>query len=532
MVIPLSDYETNLDIQQLITNSLQFRYGVRIDMTVCQELQRLGRFLLLLDGFDEMASRVDPDVVRENFREINKISRIPENVFLVTCRTHFFRDKVQAEVLADFEVIYVPEWGESELREYLQRRFGDKWEQQLDRIYSTHNLAELAQTPLFLEMISETLPTLGDQVYRTELYKAYTDKWIEGQSMRRGARLEREERHSFVVELAMKLFRDDRVSCHYSEFVQIIRDRFQLNDAAEIDYLQNDVRNCTFVTRNASGNYEFRHKSFMEYFVAQGLAAAISADDAQVLGLKRLTPEVRGFLSEMLDTEQAPETLNRWFEGKESSSLLRDNTLALLTDLRVAVPTIEEKPQTPEAQEIALFTKFLRGETVAFNQVFSRFYPLIVQFLLSRGFDRQLASDSASDALIKVLEQRDRITAVQDVESQLFRIARNIATDYHRKSSRSPIASFGEISELDNIFQSGGGWFEVPETSRDDATIDVELAMSRLTSDEELVIRRLMFEGFTVSDVARELGRSLRTVRELRKRSLAKLKTFLREEAS
>lgn len=42
IVIGLSDYEAKLDIQELVTNTLQFRYGVRIDLTLCQELQRLG----------------------------------------------------------------------------------------------------------------------------------------------------------------------------------------------------------------------------------------------------------------------------------------------------------------------------------------------------------------------------------------------------------------------------------------------------------------------------------------------------------
>ena len=117
VIVPLSDYETRLDIQELITNTLQFRYGVRIDLTICQELQRLGRFLFLFDGFDEMASRVDRDVVLDNLRELNKVARIKENKFVVTCRTHFFRDNVEASVFDEFETLYIPEWGATELGE-------------------------------------------------------------------------------------------------------------------------------------------------------------------------------------------------------------------------------------------------------------------------------------------------------------------------------------------------------------------------------------------------------------------------------
>jgi hypothetical protein len=213
IIINLGDYDRTQDIQEVITSTLQFGHGVRIDSALCQELQRLGKFVLIFDGFDEMAAQVDPDTIRENLREINKISRIPENRFLLTCRTHFFRDRVQVEVLTDFDILYLPEWGELELRIFLQKRFGDSWQQQLDRIRGTHNLEELAQTPLFLEMIVETLPKLGDQVRRIELYKIYTDKWIKKQSGHRGARLNEEERKQFINDLAINLYTEDSLSC-------------------------------------------------------------------------------------------------------------------------------------------------------------------------------------------------------------------------------------------------------------------------------------------------------------------------------
>ncbi|UCG57269.1 MAG: restriction endonuclease, partial [Phycisphaerales bacterium] len=38
VLVNLSDYESKLDIQELVTNTLQFNYGVRIDLTLCQEL--------------------------------------------------------------------------------------------------------------------------------------------------------------------------------------------------------------------------------------------------------------------------------------------------------------------------------------------------------------------------------------------------------------------------------------------------------------------------------------------------------------
>ena len=175
-----------------------------------------------------MATKVDPEITRDNLNEINKITEIPENKFVVTCRTHFFRDKVQTEILTEFDLLYIPEWGETELKEYLQKRFGKDWESRLKTISGTHNLPELAQTPLFLEMIVETLPKLGDEVKRKELYRIYTNNWINEQSKRRGARLTSEQRERLVTELALKLYLEGKGFCHYSEFTPIIRQKFEI----------------------------------------------------------------------------------------------------------------------------------------------------------------------------------------------------------------------------------------------------------------------------------------------------------------
>ncbi len=368
IVVSLSDYETKLDIQQLVTNTLQFRYGVRIDHSVCQELQRLGRFLFNFDGLDEMATRVDPEVVRENLREINKVARIQENLFVVTCRTHFFRDRVQTEVLANFEMLFIPEWGEAELREYLLKRFGNDWERHLDRIHGTHNLAELAQTPLFLEMITETLPKLGEQVRRSELYETYTETWIVEQSQRRGARLQSQDRKHFVIELATKLYKDNRLTCHYSEFSGMLQKRFSVQDAGQIDYLQSDVRSCTFLTRNSNGDYEFKHKSFMEYFVAKAIKEQLVRGLDELIRLMPLPIEVKGFLVELLSNVEQHKLLLEWHQTAQDR-VLRDNVFALMVGLRLAIPAEQRPNLSREKSEEEMVLLFLQGDTEVFAQL-------------------------------------------------------------------------------------------------------------------------------------------------------------------
>lgn len=545
IVVSLSDYETKLDIQQLITNTLQFRYGIRADLSICQELQRLGRFLFIFDGLDEMATRVDPEVVRENLREINKVARIQENVFIVTCRTHFFRDRVQAEVLGDFEMLFIPEWRETELQEYLQKRFGSEWEKHLDRIHGTHNLAELAQTPLFLEMIVETLPKLGEQVRRSELYETYTNAWVVEQSQRRGARLQSDDRKRFVIELATRLYKDNRVSCHYSEFSEMLRKRFMVQDAGQIDYLQSDVRNCTFLTRNSNGDYEFRHKSFTEYFVAVAIKEQFDVDSAELLRLKPLPVEVKGFLVELLSQDPPHELLTRWHKSEEEA-VLRDNAFALAVGLQVQIPTVARAKLDDKTPTDELLLLFLQGNTEAFTQMMHRYFPAVQSRLLTMGLSHVVAREAAYDVFFIILQNRDRISSPKEFVPYLLRTARWKAVDLKRREQRDANRNVS-LDELTRGIEFPDGYYNFPANNIPDPNLwpdeqlmhkeywethdgqvsEIDAAMSRLSETEQTIIRRSLFEGAKGSEIAKTIGISMSKFYRIRSEAVRRLRTIL-----
>jgi RNA polymerase sigma factor (sigma-70 family) len=536
IIVNLSDYDSKLHIQQLILNTLQFRYNINITYTLCQELQRLGRFILLFDGFDEMATRVDPDTIRENLREINKVSEIAENKFILTCRTHFFRDRVQAEVLTEFDVLYIPEWSEPELKEYLQKRFGAEWESQLKKISGTHNLPELAQTPLFLEMIVETLPKLGEEVKRVELYKVYTDKWIQDQSRRKGARLTADQRSQFVRGLALKLYCEGKLSCHHTEFIPILRQRFEIDDAAQMDYLRSDVQTCTFLTRDASGNYGFRHKSFMEFFVAQTLADEIKRGSHEHLGQMLLPLEIRGFLVDFLIDNPPADTLKEWLQNAENS-ILQDNSLTLLSRLRISISDTKLDKEPAEESKTKIAAQFLQGDTAGFDLLYHRYRGPLVNFIRSRMHRHFLIEDIAIDiedividTFIKAWQYRDRLDRVEDIQSFLFRIANNVCIDYAKARGRFRYVNIDEILDDRLPFYE-----EVIEPRYEEPLMELRMltqALGQLPERDRHVILGTIVEGKTTEEVGRELNLTSGTVRAIRHRALVKLKHLIKGEGA
>ena len=539
VVINLKEYDSKFHIQELIFRILHYRYHLNITSQICLELQRLGRFVFLFDGFDEMATKVDPEVIRENLNEINKVTEIPENKFVITCRTHFFRDKVQTEILTEFDLLYIPEWGEIELKEYLQKRFGKEWKSQLERISGTHNLPELAQTPLFLEMIVETLPKLGDEVKRKELYRIYTNNWIKEQSKRRGARLNSEQREKLVTELAMKMYLDGKGSCHYSEFTPIIREKLDIDDAVQMDYIRNDVQNCTFLIRDANGNYQFRHKSFMEFFVAQTLAKKILRGSNEILGKFPLPVEIRGFLVDSLMDNPPEEIFIKWLVELSDNSILRNNLLALMPRLKINIPTESDQLNFILDEDTKIASKLVEGDFNAFGEIYKNNQKRLLSYLIKRGCPIEVAEDVVVDAFLSIMQRKEQIE-VENITAFLLKVVHYRFLDYRRKNSKTFISidsddidfltDFEEEADEDALQRSDELNYDTPELIQENklqTSLEIKEAIERLAEDERQFLDFYFFQSLSVKEISEKLNISPSTVYLRKKNMQNKLKNIL-----
>jgi len=70
-------------------------------------LRRTAQLVFILDGFDEMASKVDRATINENLREIIELVGTSKNSLILTCRTHFFHSIVDESKLNSFNIAYL-----------------------------------------------------------------------------------------------------------------------------------------------------------------------------------------------------------------------------------------------------------------------------------------------------------------------------------------------------------------------------------------------------------------------------------------
>lgn len=311
--ISLKEYGKTLSVEQLITGLLLNRYGIQIpNYRIFEKLLESGRFVVLLDGFDEMATKSDRITTIENFRELNKLAS-SRNKVVLTCRTHYFKTKKDVDEILDkkydtelmeeisdkrnYDVIYLREFSEKKIRKCLKLHYKDDWKEYLKKIHRTYNLEDLAKRPILLDIIIKTLPKLKEteEINQAKLYQTYTDFWIEREDWR--SKLDKDEKRIFAEELAFEMFQEEKYSLNYRDLPATIKNRFPgIRTQTELEHLDYDITTCSFLNRDGEGNYRFIHKSFLEFFVACKLKRELMKHRFENYDRKRIPYEIREFV--------------------------------------------------------------------------------------------------------------------------------------------------------------------------------------------------------------------------------------------
>jgi hypothetical protein len=294
---------------------------------------REGRVLILLDGFDELASRTDADVTIENFREINR-SVIGRSKLILTCRTHYFLDDAQVhdfhgehERASDpvyselyqeiagrpnFEIRHLEDFDPEQITRFIRNRLGEDAEEDVWRLLTEHyNLVDLARRPVLLDMILDSLDRIREEageVTSALLYEVYTNIWLQRNDWKTS--VDPEVREVLIEELALQMTIDSRSRLSHSEFPSLIRRARPDLDKVGIEECDRELRRAGFLIRDSSGAYRFAHKSFQEFFFAKRLVRRLRAGEPpEPLPLKelrrRITTEVFRFVCDMVRRDES-----------------------------------------------------------------------------------------------------------------------------------------------------------------------------------------------------------------------------------
>jgi WD40 repeat protein len=381
---------TTVTLESLLTQHFQRLSSQPFNPQALLQLNREGYLVLIFDGFDETIAYTEPSRYVESLRQILRAAEGKAKV-LMTCRTHYFRDKPDAlsqlgktpsvittqgatqlyeeiQVRPGSEIGYLLEFQEEQISAYLRKALlpPADWKAFREQIRNTYNLDNLAERPFLLEIIVKTLPRLlqkqGD-VTLADLYESYCESWFSHNDLR--LTLTRERKVALVEYLARLVWDSPENRVHYSLLFEKATEFFKdkpltIYDKERVDY---EVRTALFLHRDAEGYYSFIHRSFLEFFIARTVRAGLAAGDPGCLRLRRITREVAFFLEFWPEAKRIPEVASEVLESPYQPGLSENALLLLYFHTRASLGPLVGPQSEPDLDRVREAFSAVRPKT-------------------------------------------------------------------------------------------------------------------------------------------------------------------------
>lgn len=292
LVIPLRDYAKAVSVESLFSEFFFRKHELPLaGYSAFEQLNRMGKFLLIFDGFDEMAAKCDRQQTIDNFWELAK-AVVPGAKVILTCRTEHFpeakegRALLNAELQASttiltgetpqFEVLELEKFNDEQIRQALSFQTEAAT---VEKVMGNPQLLDLARRPVMTELILEALPDIeaGKPVDMSRIYLYAVRRKIERDIKAERTFTSLADKLYFLCELSWEMLSTDQMSLNYRGFPDRIRSLFGsiVQEEKDLDHWHYDMMGQTMLIRNADGDYTPAHRSLLEFFVAYKFAAEL-----------------------------------------------------------------------------------------------------------------------------------------------------------------------------------------------------------------------------------------------------------------
>jgi WD40 repeat protein len=294
LVIALRDYNKALKVESVLSDLFFNKHDIRLNSSVFDCLNQMGKLVIIFDGFDEMADKVDRQKMINNFWELARVVCPGSKVILTSRTEHFPHDRESRQLLnaelesstaklkwesPRFELLELAKFNETQIRRVLTLEAEEKGLSTdiVEKVMVRAELLDLARRPVMTELIIEAMPEIeaGKPVDMSRIYYYAIIR-----KMDRDIKAERTftslaDKLYFLCEIAWEMLSTERMKLNYREFPDRIRQIFPqlVTEAKDLDHWHYDMMGQTILIRNADGDYTPAHRSLLEFLVAYKFAA-------------------------------------------------------------------------------------------------------------------------------------------------------------------------------------------------------------------------------------------------------------------
>lgn len=448
ITIELGELAKEQSLEGLICTHFSARYNVE-NFTFARflEMNKMGRFVIILDGFDEMKHMLTSQEFRYNFSQLGRLHGPNTRTIILGRPTAFESEEEMDEILRrstseialdtpahSYQEIELAPLSPSAVDSFLQGYIEDEYElSRVRELVGLRQFDDIAKRPVQLRMLAQVLPTFEGRIESLDLPTLYElviadliGAIIE-REMSKGARIafDKKKRREFLQLVAFWLWEQRAGTVSTST---MIPDSLVLpfaSDDADLTVVRRDLVTGSPLDRRPGDRLFFPHRSFQEYLVAieslrrlelgqldiggydalatEEVAEFVrqSATPAQRIKFRNLLDDFRGSLSwptarSLVEWDSAPDwhsqTVSPWgYLALCLPSIENGDPV----DLKHTIEWLRGKAADDfEAPLLALFCVCASRPNVSIDDTEIELISDIVGLLMSRGSgDEQFTSD-------------------------------------------------------------------------------------------------------------------------------------------
>jgi hypothetical protein len=377
ILVPLSEISGEQDLEGLLGKLFGARYPLQgYNFPAFMELNTRGRFVIILDGFDEMKHSISPAEFEHNFLQLNRLNGAFTRVLLLGRPSAFMSDAEALFVLRGkrrrgsqlFSIEGAPEYRQLELQEFsstqalsfirnyaayrssLDSALRDNdskcvdIDDRLDSIRADPEMMSLILRPVQAKMLADL--AIDPEVHwrsftRYELFREFIQRIVSREASKpTRAAVHADARLIFLRRLAWWVWTKARSSGFRAADLPdyLVSDIPGRDPDGDPQDLKRELITGSFLESKVGDSYYFPHRSFLEFLVADFCCLEGSSKGGAAIEdiASAMTPDVREFIK---DSDHAS-MVCRWRDGINDveASLSIDFLLLIAWALNTAQP--------------------------------------------------------------------------------------------------------------------------------------------------------------------------------------------------
>jgi RNA polymerase sigma factor (sigma-70 family) len=172
--------------------------------------------------------------------------------------------------------------------------------------------------------------------------------------------------------------------------------------------------------------------------------------------------------------------------------------------------------------DILWWNAFKEGDRQAFDSLFRRYYPVLLQYGLRITTDKELVNDAIQDLFIELWQSRSS-TSVQSVKAYFLKALKYKLFRQFRSSSITQTTN----GEFDNHFELSHDQFIMAREEEAAMVTKMITAINQLPNRQKEIIYLKIYQGLSYEELSEVMGINYQVARNLFYQSIKSLRQIL-----